>query len=55
MFFSLVIYLAIGLWLRPTPALTGETKLTAIFTQLFYFLSAAFISIELYNAEANLP
>ena len=41
--FSLVIYLAIGLWLRPTPALSGEMKETVIFTTGFYFLSAAFI------------
>ncbi len=38
-----MIYLAIGLWLRPTPALSGEMKETVIFTKGFYFLSAAFI------------
>jgi hypothetical protein len=43
LFLSLVIYLAIGLWLRPTPALSGEMKETVIFTRGFYFLSAAFI------------
>ena len=41
--FSVVTYLGFGLWLRPTPHLSGGTKETAVLTQIFYFLSAALI------------
>ena len=41
--FSVVTYLGFGLWLRPTPHLSGGAKETAVFTQIFYFLSAALI------------
>jgi hypothetical protein len=44
MLFSVVTYLGFGLWLRPTPHLSGGTKETAVFTQIFYFLSAALIA-----------
>jgi hypothetical protein len=61
MFFSLVIYLAIGLWLLPTPALSSEMKETVIFTKGFYFLSAAFIVLifmlrkKIYHRPSLLP
>ena len=45
MLFSLATYLALGLWLRPIPLLSGEMKQAATFTQIFYFLCAALIAL----------
>ena len=55
LFFSLLTYLAIGLWLRPTPALSGEMKETVIFTRGPLFPECCIHRSDLYVAEENIP